>query len=111
MAPMGQSPSRCRISEYDLAVSFQSVQRLIVGKEVSVSMCNGNTQDIPRDTVSREPRVGVLDPEIHILADEPERIVAQQCSGEQSRLRENLESVADAPHHPPPPSKSDDIFH
>ena len=43
-------------------------------------------------------RSGVLDPEPDVLADEPEPAVAGQRAGQQVRLAQDLEAVADAKH-------------
>ena len=45
-----------------------------------------------------ERRVGLLDAHVDVLAEELEAAVAQHRAGQQARLEQNLEAVADAEH-------------
>jgi hypothetical protein len=42
----------------------------------------------------------VLDPQVHVAAEEAQAVVGQQGPGQQARLGEDLEPVADAQHQP-----------
>jgi hypothetical protein len=47
---------------------------------------------------AREGRARVLDDHVHLTAHEPQRVVRQQRAGQEARLAQHLEAVADAEH-------------
>jgi hypothetical protein len=47
---------------------------------------------------ARERRARVLDDHLDLAADEPERVVRQERAGQETRLAQHLEAVADAEH-------------
>ena len=47
---------------------------------------------------ARERRIGALDPQMHVMADEFQPRIAHQHAGQQAGLAEDLKAVADAEH-------------
>jgi hypothetical protein len=58
-----------------------------------------------------EGRLGALHLDEHVLADEVERGVAEQRAGQEPRLAQDLEAVADADHRAAAAGVADDVLH
>ena len=63
-------------------------------------------QDLRRRERRRERRVGLLDADADVLAVKLEVAVPQHRAGQQARLEQDLEAVADAEHGPAAPRRS-----
>ncbi len=65
----------------------------------------------PRLARAREGRVGGLDHDLDLAADEAQRVVRQQRAGQQAGLAQHLEAVADAEHRPAVAGELDHRLH
>ena len=92
---------RPAIAEGDAAFAFEPVQRLVIGEVIAVVMRDRHRDHLARLIARGEDGLAVLDAQIHVLAVEFERLVAQQRARQQPRLGQDLEAVADAEHGVP----------
>src|SRR5881296_3091494 len=83
------------ITENDLPVVFQPLQCWLVGHVTPLTMFDGNTERFARAAGRGKSRMGGFDPDPYPRADERERAVAHQHSGQQASLAQNLKPVAD----------------
>src|SRR3954453_9142185 len=90
----------------------------LVGDRVEVGVVveagrvlDGDRQALPDRRLARERRVGVDDLEGRLAADEAQLAVWQQGAGQQVRLAEHLEAVADAEDQSPVAGELDDRLH
>src|SRR5438309_8490473 len=74
-------------------------------------MRDGNSQHLALPACRREGKIGSFDQEVCPLAAELERRVADEGAGEQPRLAEDLEPVADAPDEAAAVGKLADLLH
>ena len=63
-------------------------------------MLHWDRQSVAGSAVAGEGGVGALHQEIHLPAHEAQRLVRKEGTGQQSRLAEHLEAVADPEHRP-----------
>ena len=104
-APLGLAASVIcpRVSQYrKITRPEASSSRDDLGLRVVVALPvrDRHAQDLPLRRPGGERRVGLLDPDVHVLAVKLQVAVAQHRAGEESRLAENLEAVADAQDRP-----------
>ncbi len=71
-----------------------------VGDVVALAVGDRDVDHLAGIVAAGERRVGALDPQIDVAADEFERRIAHQHAGQQPRLAQDLEAVADAEHQP-----------
>src|ERR1035437_6303294 len=71
-----------------------------VGDVVALAMRHRHADHLARIVAAGEWRVGALDPQIDVAADEAQILVAHQYPGQQAGLAQDLEAVADAEHQP-----------
>jgi hypothetical protein len=76
--------------------AFETADRLFVGGVVALAMRHRNADHLPGIVAARERRIGSLDAQMHVAADELELRVTHQHAGQQARLAEDLKTVADA---------------
>src|SRR5687768_12652931 len=93
--PVGLAAARY-IPEDDAPVALEAIERGFVGGIATVSVRDGHHQYLALLVAVREHRVAVLDAKTHRLADELERLVAEQRARQQPGFARNLKSVADA---------------
>ena len=77
---------------------IQFTQRRCVGKEAAFTVRDRNAQDGPDRHASRKRGIGNFYAQIHHLADEVKRAIANQRPGKQTGLAQNLKTVAGADH-------------
>src|SRR5205085_12087285 len=78
----GQSPLGIAVPEDDLAIAFELVERGVVGEVIAFTVSNGRAEDLSLRQRVRERRVGLLDAQQHLAAEEAEVLVAHQRAGE-----------------------------
>src|SRR5438874_1585149 len=78
-----------------LAVPLELGQQLLVGEVATFAVLDRDRQRLARLAPARERRVGALRPKVDVAAEELERRVRAQGAGQQARLAEDLEAVAD----------------
>ena len=86
------------VAEDDAALALEPVERGGIGEVVAVAVGDGDADDLALAVAAGEERVGLLDLEVHVAADELERGVAHQHARQQAGLGQHLEAVADAEH-------------
>ena len=86
------------IAEGDPAFALEPVERLGVGLVIAVMMGDRDDDLLARLVAGGEGRLAVLDRQRHVAADEADAGVAHQRAGQQPRLGQDLEAVADAEH-------------
>ena len=89
---------RTAIAKANLAFSFQAFERCIVGKVIAIMMGHGHGNDIAGFIVAAEYGVIAFDLQRHIPADEFQRSIAHQHTGQKPCLGEHLKAVADTKH-------------
>jgi hypothetical protein len=72
----------------------------VVGRPTSLAVLHGDRQPLTHGATGCEGRRGRLDGDGHVGADELELAVGAQHAGQEPRLAEDLEPVADAEHGP-----------
>src|SRR6266545_1680102 len=93
------------------ALALEQVQRVLVRDETAVLVLQ-HDGDLLAGVVRVGPGGGVvLDPEPLVLADELAVVVLDQRAGQQVRLAQHLEAVADAEHREAAASAVDDLLH
>ena len=88
------------IAENHPALAFQPRDGLAVGDVVALAMRHRHADHLARIVAARERRVGALDPQIDVAADEAQVLVAHQHARQQAGLAQDLEAVADAEREP-----------
>src|SRR5690242_18167662 len=86
--------ARRRVTEQNPAISLEFGQRGFVRGVAAVAVGDGSLDDLPLVGGASERRIGLLDAEIYVAADESQAGIAHQRAGEQARFAENLETVA-----------------
>ena len=86
------------VAEDDRGPRRGARQRRLVAAVVAVAMGDRAADHLAMAVGAGEDRVRGLDPELHLAADEAEAGVPHENAGEQCRLAEDLEAVADAEH-------------
>ncbi len=87
---------RVRVAEDDAIVAVQFGERCVIAKIIAFHVADGDGQHFALAARVRERGLVVFDSHLHGLADIFQSDVAHQRSGQQSRLAQNLEAVADA---------------
>ena len=86
------------VAEGDAVFGFEFVERALVGEVAAFAVGDGQAQDLAFLRRAGEGRIGGLDAQAQLAADELQAAVADQRAGEQAGLHQNLEAVADAEH-------------
>ena len=89
-----------RIAEQHPPLAFQPRDGLAVGDVIAFAVRHRHADHLPGIVAASERRIGALDAQMHVAADELELHVAHQHAGQQPGLAEDLETVADAEHQP-----------
>src|SRR5260370_1405565 len=74
-------------------LALETLQRLLIGLVIALAMRDRHADHLPGIIAARERRVGALDPQMHVRADEFQPRVAHQHTGQEPRLAEDLEAV------------------
>src|SRR3982074_132937 len=85
-----------RIPEHDLAFTLQPVEGFVVGTVASVTVRDWQRDELARLIARRERGVRVFDAQRDGGADELERRIAQQRTGQEAGLAGDLEAVAES---------------
>jgi hypothetical protein len=86
------------VAEHHLAFALDAVQRLFVGEEVALAVADGHHRRALLAEAGGEAGLAVDHVQRHRLADVLQLGVAQQGAGQQARLAQHLEAVADPDH-------------
>ena len=86
------------IPEDHAPLPFQPIEQIVGREVVALAVIDGDAQHLALPAGAGERRVGLLDPDADVLADELQAAVAQHRAGEQARFEQDLEAVADAEH-------------
>jgi hypothetical protein len=86
------------ITQNHLAMRFHLLERPGRCEVIAFAMSDGNPEHLAGAGGARERRVGLLDAQMHLFAAVFQAAVAQHRAGQETRLEENLESIADAEH-------------
>jgi hypothetical protein len=89
---------RFGIAEHHPALALQPVERFGIGDIVAVVMRHRDPHDLAGVIAAGEDRLRRFDRQRNVAADEIETRVAHQRAGQQPRLGQHLETVADAEH-------------
>jgi hypothetical protein len=87
------------VAENHLAVLLELSERGFVAIVITVGVSDGDVENLAFLRGVGERRVGLLDADVQLAADEAQAAVAHHRAGEQARFAENLEAVADAEYH------------
>src|SRR5712692_10271436 len=99
------------VTENHLAVLLEISKSNFITVVVAVRMRDVNLEDLALLRGVRERRVRLLDADVHVAADKAQATIAHHGAGEQARLAENLEAVADAQNDAPTLGEFLDGFH
>ena len=88
------------IAEQDAAFAFELRHGLAIGDVVALAVRHRHADHLTGIVAAGERRIGALDLEIDVAADEFELRIAHQHARQQAGLAQNLEAVADAEHQP-----------
>src|SRR6478735_8619310 len=88
---IGDRSARIAIAEKDLPISVQLFERFLIGHVTAFAMGDRDSQAGAGPCGAGPWRLVVLDPHAHVLANEVEILIPDQCSGQQSRFAKNLE--------------------
>ena len=80
------------------ALALEPVQRLLVGDVAALAVLERDDDLLARGVGIGPCRVGALHAQALVAADEVQVVVAGESAGQQVRLAEDLESVADSEH-------------
>src|SRR5688500_10460122 len=83
------------VPEHDEALPLDPAKLVLAGHELALAVLHRDAKDVARDEPAGQRREGRPDPDVDPPADEPELSVADQRAGEQARLAQDLEPVAD----------------
>src|SRR5260221_471936 len=92
------SVGRC-VAEKNLAILFEVGDVGFVGGVAAVGVGDGNFQDLAFARGVRKGRVGLLDANVDVSADEAKTGVAHHGAGKQARFAKRLKTIADAEDH------------
>jgi hypothetical protein len=98
-----------RVAQRDLAVGLELVEHRIGRPVAAGRVLARDRQRIPDPPQPRGPRVRHL--QLDLPADEAQRDVREQRAGQQPRLAEHLEAVADPEHQPAVAREALDLGH
>ena len=87
-----------RVAEQNTPLAFECLDGLVVGDIIAFAMRDRHADHLPRVIAARERRVGALDAQIDVAADEFQLGIAHQHAGQKPGLAQDLEAVADAEH-------------
>src|SRR5260370_15704969 len=87
-----------RVAEHHAALALEARNSLGVCDIIAFAVGGRHANHLAGIVAARERRIGTLDPQIHLPADELEPRIAHQHTRQQAGLAENLKSVADAEH-------------
>ena len=107
----GDFSFRVAIAENDSPVAAQLGQRRIVADIIAVHMSDGNAKDVALARCVGEGRFGILDANMHRLANVFQSRVAHQGARQQASLAKNLKAVADSQHQSAAIGEFLDRFH
>ena len=85
-----------RIAEHDPAPSLEGVELLGRGEVAPGLVLDRDRQPFPEGAAAGERSPGALNLHLHLAGDEAQRFVWEEGTGQQARLAEHLEAVADA---------------
>ena len=88
------------IAEQHASFRLEPADRALAGEVVALAMRDRHADHLARIVAARERRVGSLDLQVHVAADELHAGIAQQHAGQQLGLAQDLEAVAHAHHEP-----------
>src|SRR5262245_3988668 len=103
---LGRAPARIAVTKQDATFTFEMVENSIFRKIAALTVGNRKTQDRSVPCGICEWAVMSLDTDMHVLANEVKSPIANQGTWQKPRLAENLETVANANHHPTLGSKA-----
>src|SRR6266446_10802467 len=89
---------RVRVPADDAVVALQFGERRLIAKIIAFHVADGDGQYLALAARVRKRGLVVFDSHLHRFANIFQSDVAHQRSGQQSRLAQNLEAVADAEH-------------
>ena len=96
----GRRARRIDVPEEDLPVALERVERRLVGVVAPLAVGHRHPQRTPGVDRMREGRVEPFGRDPDLLPDEPQRGIPQQRPGDEARLGQHLEAVADPEHEP-----------
>ncbi len=99
------------IAEDDAPFALEAVERRRIGEIVAFRVRDRQAHDLTLAVALGEERLVVVDAQGDVAADELERGVAHQDAGQQARLAQHLEAVADAEHRRAGLRLGDDVAH
>ena len=79
-------------------VAFEALERFFISLVIAFAMCDRHADDLTRIVTARERRIGALDPQMNILANEFQPRIAHEHAGQESSFAKDLKAVADAEH-------------
>src|SRR5262249_5455083 len=94
--PVRDRAARIAVSKDDAVLTLELGHRRFVAEIIAFPMRHGDAQDLPLLIAVGERRVGALDADVDMLADELQVAVAQQRARQQAGFAQNLEAVADS---------------
>ena len=99
------------VAEHDLSLTLEPVEGVVVSDEATLAVLERD-DDLVAGRHARGPRRRrVLDLERLVAADERAVVVADESAGQQVRLAQDLEAVADAQHRHAALGRRDDLGH
>src|SRR5207245_5154658 len=93
-----RAPGAVGVAEDDALLVLERRERALVGDVAALAVLDRQLEPLARAAAVGEERVGGLHPHRDQAAHEAERAVGEQRPGEQPRLAQDLEAVADAQH-------------
>src|SRR6266446_9945197 len=102
---------RVRVPADDAVVALQFGERRLIAKIIAFHVADGDGQYLAFAARVRKRGLVVFDSHLHRFADIFQSDVAHQRSGQQSRLTQNLEAVADAEDQSAAVGELTDRFH
>src|ERR671923_57512 len=99
------------VAQQDLPVPVQTLEGLRVGVVTALAMFNRHLEHLTLFYGAGKRRVGLFNAQMNLLANKLQAGVAHQGSGQQTRLAENLKSIANAEYQPTAPRELDDALH
>src|SRR5207247_2215277 len=93
-----RAPGAVGVAEDDALLVLERRERALVGDVAALAVLDRQLEHLARAAAVGEERVGGLHPHGDEVAHEAERAVGDQRPGQQPRLAQDLEAVADAQH-------------
>src|SRR5690242_15174159 len=84
------------VAEEHAVFRLQFVERVLIGDVAALSVRDRDAQNLAALRRARERRSRCFDAQVHSAADEPEAAIADQRTGKESGLDENLEPIANS---------------